>query len=157
MSDFQYKQRTFALDDLEGQTKALHEDGFALIPGVLNAQEVKDVRDAIDRLRPFGFDHVNVNEHYKCVFNRDRLFLDMLDRPGIVDLAESTMGAQCHIIGSSAWRSHPGHNGWSPHTDHTLVSVPEEVRVTRRRSRSTFAPRTIIWTTSPTKTCARRM
>lgn len=127
MSDFEYRQRTFALEDLEGQTKALHEDGFALIPGVLNAQEVQDVRDAIDRLKPFGFDHVKVNEHYKCVFNRERIFLDMIDRPGVVDLAESTMGAQCHIIGQSAWRSHPGHNGWSPHTDHILVTVPEEV------------------------------
>ena len=127
MSHFEYRQRTLALEDLEGQTKALHEDGFALIPGVLSAKEVQAIREAIDRLRPFGFDHVKETEHYKCVFNRERIFLDMIDRPGIVDLAESIMGDQCHIIGESAWRSHPSHNGWSPHTDHTLVTVPEEV------------------------------
>jgi len=126
-NDFPYRQRTFALSDLEGMTQALHEDGFALIPGVLSADEVKAVRDAIDRLKPFGFDHMNLTEHYKCVFNRERIFLDLLDRAGIVELAEATMGEQCHIIGESAWRSHPGHNGWSPHTDHTLVTVPEEV------------------------------
>lgn len=127
MNDFIYKQRTFAPDDIAGQTAALHEDGFALIPGVLSATEVAATRDAIDRLRPFGFDKMGATEHYKCVFNRDRLFLDLLDREGIIDLAESTMGKECHIIGQSAWRSHPGHNGWSPHTDHTLVVVPEAV------------------------------
>ena len=104
----------------------MHEDGFALIPGVLSSDEVAAMRDAIDRLRAFGFDKMNVTEHYKCVFNRDRIFFDNIDRAGIVDLAESTMGEQCHIIGQSAWRSHPGHNGWSPHTDHTLVTVTED-------------------------------
>ncbi len=127
MSSFEYRQRTFALNDTEGQASALHEDGFALIPGVLSADEVRSVRDEIDRLRPFGYDKVGVSEHYKCVFNRERIFLDLIDRPGIVELAERTMGGQCHIIGESAWRSHPGHNGWQPHTDHTLVTVPEDI------------------------------
>ncbi|MBC8140505.1 MAG: phytanoyl-CoA dioxygenase family protein [Armatimonadetes bacterium] len=124
---FEYKQRTFAQNDIAGQTAALHEDGFALIPGVLSAAEVAEARAAIDRLRPFGFDKMGKTEHYKCVFNRERLFLDFLDREGVVDLAESTMGKECHIIGQSAWRSHPGHDGWQPHTDHTLVTMPEEV------------------------------
>lgn len=132
MSDFTYRQKTFELSDLEGMTNALHEDGFALVPGVLSKEEVQNVRDSIDRLQPFGFDHKSVNEHYKCVFNRERIFLDMLDREGVVDLAEATMGEQCHIIGQSAWRSHPGHNGWSPHTDHVLVTVPEEVASDRK-------------------------
>ena len=122
-----YRQKTFALDDLEGMTQAMHEDGFALIPGVLSPEEVQQARDAIDRLKPFGFDHTGVNEHYKCVFNREQLFLDYIDRAGVVDLAEATMGEQCHIIGMSAWKSKPGHNGWSPHSDHTLVTVPPEI------------------------------
>lgn len=108
-------------------TNALHEDGFALVPGVLNPSEVAAMRAAIDRLKPFGYDKISLTEHYKCVFNRDPIFFEIMDRPGVVDLAESTMGAQCHIIGMSAWRSHPGHNGWQPHTDHTLVTVPEDV------------------------------
>lgn len=123
---FQYRQKTFALDDLAGMTAAMHEDGFALVPGVLSPEEVQRVRDSIDNLRPFGFDHMSLTEHYKCVFNRDRVFFDLIDREGIVDLAEATMGEQCHIIGETAWKSHPGHDGWQPHTDHTLVTVPEE-------------------------------
>ncbi|MDX1931478.1 MAG: phytanoyl-CoA dioxygenase family protein [Capsulimonadales bacterium] len=127
MSDFEYKQKTFAQDDIEGMTKAMHEDGFALCPGVLNAAEVQAVRDAIDRLQPFGFDRLGVTDHFKCVFNRDKVFLDLIDREPTVTLAEATMGEQCHIIGESAWRSYPGHNGWGPHTDRLFVQFPEEI------------------------------
>lgn len=130
---FNYLQKTFAIDDLAGMTDAMHEDGFALIPGVLSPDEVLAARAAIDRLKPFGFDHMNLTEHYKCVFNRDRVFFDLLDRPGIVDLAEATMGEQCHIIGQTAWKSHPGHNGWSPHIDHHLVTVTEEIASDRTK------------------------
>ena len=126
-TDFDYKQKTFSLSQTTEMAQALHNDGFALIPGVLNTQEVQDVRDAIDNLRPFGFDGQGKTDHYKCVFNRDKVFFDLIDREGIVDLAEATMGDQCHIIGQSAWRSRPGHNGWSPHTDRVFVEFPEGV------------------------------
>ena len=122
---FAYRQRTFDPADTEGQTQALHDDGFALIPGVLNADEVAALRAAMDRLEPFGFDWKGVNEHYKCVFNRERIFLDLVDRPGVSELADSAMGAQCHIIGETAWKSHPGHNGWGIHTDQLFVPLPE--------------------------------
>jgi len=125
MAEFAYRQPTFALDDTEGMTRALHEDGFALIPGVLSAEEVADLRAAIDRLRPFGLDHAGLDDHYKCVFNRERVFLDVIDRPGVVELAEAAMGEQCHIIGETAWRSHPGHDGWAPHADQIWITVPE--------------------------------
>ena len=46
---FDYRQRTLALDDLAGMTDALHDDGFALVPGVLSPDEVQAMRDAIDR------------------------------------------------------------------------------------------------------------
>lgn len=123
---FTYLQKTFDLYDTEGMTRALHEDGFALIPGVLSADEVQATRDAIDRLHPFGFDHAGKTDHYKCVFNREKLFLDYIDRPGVVELAEATMGEQCHIIGQSAWRSYPGHDGSSIHTDQLYITLPEE-------------------------------
>jgi hypothetical protein len=125
--EFQYLQRTFAHDELEEMTRAMHEDGFALVPGVLNAEEVKAVRDAIDRLEPFGFDHRGVTDHYKNVFNREKVFLDLTDREPTITLAESVMGQECHIIGQSAWRSRPGHNGWGPHTDRVFVEFPEGI------------------------------
>lgn len=124
---FAYRQKTFDLSDTAGMADALHEDGFALVPGVLNNEEIAALRAALDRLQPFGFDHVGLNEHYKCAFNRERVFLDLIDRPGIVELAEAVMGEQCHIIGQSAWRSHPGHNGVGVHADKVFVPLPESV------------------------------
>lgn len=124
---FGYRQKTFALNDTAGMAEALHEDGFALIPGVLSPDEVQATRDAIDRLTPFGWDGVGVTDHFKCVFNREKVFLDLIDRPGVVDLAEATMGEQCHIIGQTAWRSYPGHDGWAPHTDRTFITLPEDI------------------------------
>lgn len=122
-----YRQRTYELNDTAGQLQGLKDDGFALIPGVLNADEVAAAKAAIDDLKPFGFDGQGRNDHYKCVFNRSPYWLNFLDRPGLIELAEAAMGSQCHIIGQSAWRSHPGHNGWAPHTDRVYVTVPEEL------------------------------
>lgn len=125
---FAYRQPIYALDDTEGMRDALHRDGYALIPGVLDADEVAAAREAADRLEPFGFDHrKELNDHFKCVFNRERLWLSYADRPGVVDLAERVMGEQCHIIGMSAWRTRPGYNGWGVHVDQIFVPVPEEV------------------------------
>lgn len=133
-TEFSYRQKTFALNDTAGMTQALHDDGFALIPGVLSPAEVETLRGAIDRLQPFGFDKGagQVSEHYKCVFNRDRTFLAMIDRPGVVELAEATMGQECHIIGETAWKSHPGHNGWAPHTDRVFVPMPPDLALDPR-------------------------
>ena len=129
---FPYRQRTFQLDDLKGMTQAMHEDGFALVPGVLSPEEVRETRAAIDRLRPFGFDSLGKTDHFKCVFNRDRHFLSLIDRAGVIDLAEETMGKECHIIGQTAWRSHPGHDGWRPHTDRVYVEMPEDIAMDPR-------------------------
>jgi len=128
MSDFNYLQKTFTLDDVVGMTEALHDDGFALIPGVLSLDEVKRTRDAIDNLTGFGWDSYQneATDHFKNVFNRDRWFLELCDKEPLIGLAESTMGSECHIIGQSAWRSRPGHKGWSPHTDRIFVEVPEK-------------------------------
>jgi hypothetical protein len=127
-----YRQQTFAPMDTEGMTRALRDDGFALIPGVLTPEECAAARDKIDGLQPFGFDQLGPTDHFKCVFNREPYWLRFLDLPGIIDLAEAAMGAECHIIGQTAWRSHPGHNGWSPHTDRVFVEMPEDMAMDPR-------------------------
>src|SRR5690348_15392897 len=68
---FAYRQRTYERFDTAGQVEGLKRDGFALIPGVLNADEVKRARQEIDRLRPFGFDVLSKGgpgevDHFKC-------------------------------------------------------------------------------------------
>ena len=126
-TEFAYRQRTFRIDEVDAMAEAIHEDGFALVPNVLSPDLVQAAKAKIDLLEPFGFDSRGKTDHYKCVFNRDAFWLQFLDMPGVVDLAEATMGSECHIIGQTAWRSHPGHDGWSPHTDRVFIELPEEV------------------------------
>lgn len=122
----EYRQRTFARDDTAGQLQALHDDGFALVPGVLGADDVQLLRDAIDELTPTHWDFTGTTDHYKCVFNRDPLWLPFLDLPGAIELAEAALGADCHVIGQTAWRSHPGHAGVGVHADYLAMDLPEE-------------------------------
>jgi ectoine hydroxylase-related dioxygenase (phytanoyl-CoA dioxygenase family) len=127
---FSYRQKTYDIFDTAGAVEAVHEDGFALIPGVLGQSEIAAAREALDRLQPFGLDGSSwseLNEHFKCVFNRDRLWLSYVDRPGIIELAEALMGSECHIIGMTAWKSGPGYDGWRVHVDQVFVPVPESV------------------------------
>ncbi len=121
-----YRQKTFAQDDLQGMAAAVHEDGFALIPGVLSPEEVAACRAHIDRLKPIHWDRLSgPTDHFKNVFNQDTFWLPFLDRPPVIDLAEATMGEDCHIIGETAWRSHPGHDGWGVHADALAMTLPE--------------------------------
>jgi hypothetical protein len=133
-----YLQRTFKPDETAAMAKAVADDGFALIPGVLSAAEVAEARREIDRLKPFHFDRQDGKcDHYKCVFNRSPYWLPFIDRPGVVELAEATMGEDCHIIGQTCWRTHPQGpttkvDGFDPngvHTDMHLFPVDEELLV----------------------------
>jgi hypothetical protein len=121
-----YRQRTYDRGDTTGQLKALHEDGFALIPNILAAQEVEAAQTAIDCLTAEHWDFTGLTDHYKCVFNRDPFWLPFLDLPGIIDLAEAALGKDCHLVGQTAWRSHPGHHGVGLHADYLVVQPPEE-------------------------------
>jgi hypothetical protein len=125
-TDIAYRQPTFCLEDTAGQLQALQEDGYALIPGVLSAEDVYAVRAAINRLEPIHWDRRGSTDHYKCVFNRDPFWLRFLDLPGVIELAEAALGADCHVIGQTAWRNHPGHRGVGVHADYLVVEMPEE-------------------------------
>lgn len=106
----------------------LHRDGFVLIPGVLDATCVAETRAAIDRLTPIGLDYQGlVDDHYKCVFNRSPFWLPFLDPPGVIELAEAALGADCHVIGQTAWRSRPGFIGGELHVDYLVMELPERL------------------------------
>lgn len=104
----------------------LHEWGFVLLPGVLDSERIAAVRAAIDCLQPIHWDYQGlVDDHYKCVFNRDPFWLPYLDLPGVIELAEAALGADCHVIGQTAWRSHPGFVGAELHVDYLAMALPE--------------------------------
>lgn len=110
------------------QLRAMHEDGFVLLRQVLQPGEVKAVRAAIDQLEPIHWDYQGlVDDHYKCVFNRDPFWLPLLDPPGVIELAEACLGPDCHVIGQTAWRSHPGFIGGELHADYLAMELPEHL------------------------------
>ncbi|MEG1038401.1 MAG: phytanoyl-CoA dioxygenase family protein [Pseudomonas sp.] len=106
---------------------ALHRDGFVLLPGVLEPRQVTALQAAIGSLTPMHWDYNGLLEHYKCVFNRDPFWLTYLDLPGVIELAEAALGEDCHIIGQTAWRSHPGYQGMPLHLDYLVMTLPESL------------------------------
>jgi hypothetical protein len=116
---------TYEASEVERMIEAMKQDGFVLIPGVLTPDEVQESRVRIDGLEPIYWDLTGKTDHYKNVFNRDPFWLSFIDRPGVIDLAEGVLGTDCHIIGETAWRSHPKHRGVGLHLDYLPMEWPE--------------------------------
>ena len=125
-----------AYPDLESRVNAIEEDGFVYFPEVLNAKEVAELREAMDRLTqiPESFDKHStpenggfLNKHINNAFNRDAIFLQYLDKPEIIELGEAIHGDDCHVIGMTAWTTGPGRPDQGLHTDWLPISLPAEV------------------------------
>lgn len=114
-----------AAGDVARMRAAMHSDGFVLLRGGVPADEIRDARRRIDRLELLPWDFRGATDHYKNVFNRDPYWIRFLDKPGVIDVAEATLGQNCHIIGQTAWRSHPGHRGVRLHLDYLPLEWPE--------------------------------
>ncbi len=104
--------------------QALHRDGYTLLPGLIGDGQVHALRCAIDALSPRHWDYQGLLDHYKCVFNRDPFWLTYLDLPGAIELAETILGEDCHVIGQTAWRCHPGLLGMGLHLDYLPMALP---------------------------------
>ncbi|AOE87567.1 phytanoyl-CoA dioxygenase family protein [Pseudomonas sp. TCU-HL1] len=108
--------------------RALHEQGFTLLPGVLDAPAIATLRSLMDPLQPIHWDYTGlVDDHFKCVFNRGPEWLPYLDLPGVIELAEAALGEDCHVIGQTAWRCHPGFVGADLHLDYLALELPESL------------------------------
>jgi len=116
---------TYGSTETNRMLEAMRTDGFVLIPAVLGPPDIQAARQKIDALEPRHRDFTGPTDHYKNVFNRDPFWLSFLDRPGVLDLAEASLGGDCHIIGETAWRSHPGHRGVGLHLDYLPMEWPE--------------------------------
>ncbi|MGZ5152972.1 MAG: phytanoyl-CoA dioxygenase family protein [Burkholderiales bacterium] len=120
--------RRYALYETQPMVNALEAEGYAFVPGVLSAQQCSAAREMIDALEPIAWDEVDGGavrhgaarfmDRYLCVFNRDPYWLQFIDRPGLIDLAQAALGPDCHLIGMTAWRSHPGYKAEPFHVDY---------------------------------------
>ena len=127
-----------AYNDLESQVEALEKDGYVYFPGVLDAEEVAQLRATMDRLQaiPECMDtHQTpenggkfLNKIINNSFNRDPLFLLFLDKSPIIEVAEETHGGDCHCIGMQSWLTGPGRPDQGLHTDWLPVPLPADIR-----------------------------
>ena len=122
--------------DLASRVKGIEEDGYAYFPGVLDPDQVAELKEVMNRLTPIeesfnqhttpdngGF----LNKHINNVFNRDPVFLQYLDGDSVIDLAEAVHGEDCHVIGMTAWVTGPGRPDQQLHCDWLPVELPEDV------------------------------
>ena len=125
-----------AYPDLANRVKALEDDGYVYLPGILNADEVRDLRAVMDRLAPLpeSFDKHStpesggfLNKHVNNAFNRDPHFLQFVDRPEVIEIAEAAHGDDCHIIGMTSWITGPGRPDQGLHADWQPLELPEDV------------------------------
>jgi ectoine hydroxylase-related dioxygenase (phytanoyl-CoA dioxygenase family) len=108
----------------EQAVRALQRDGYALLQGVAAARQVAELRAAIDTLQPQHWDYEGLVDHYKCVFNRNPLWLPYLDLAGVIEPMEALLGEDCHVVGQTAWRCHPGFIGADMHLDYLPMALP---------------------------------
>lgn len=123
--------RLISQPDLTSRVKAIQDDGFIYFPSVISTDEVAELRSAMDRLEeiPEYMDkvHESWSRHFNNAFNRDEVFLQYLDKPRIIELAEEIHGADCHIIGMTAWITGPGRPEQKLHVDYLPISLPEDI------------------------------
>ncbi len=105
--------------------RAIEADGCVRVRAALPPALARQARAAIDRLVPIHWDESGTMDRYKNVFNRDPFWLAFLDRPGLIDLAEALLGADCRIIGETAWCTHPGYRAEALHCDYLPFEHPE--------------------------------
>ena len=121
-----------AHETVEALAGSVEQDGFAYMPAVLDAADVAELRSRIDVLEPDpqAFDRRSASDkHIKVVFNRDAFFLRFLDQAPVVDVAEATLGADCHIIGMTAWMTGSGRPDQRLHADYLPLELAEDLLV----------------------------
>jgi hypothetical protein len=104
--------------------ETFHRDGFALVPGVFDAAEVRSLRRAVDRVfaLPRYAESGNLYSSYIAVrlFETHPIFVELLTHEPLISLAEAIVGADCHLVSENVIRNAPGEAIDAFHVDDTL-------------------------------------
>jgi ectoine hydroxylase-related dioxygenase (phytanoyl-CoA dioxygenase family) len=106
----------------------LQDDGYVVLPQLLTAQEVAELRADIDRVfadtaadvRTDRYDDEHWSPFRYEMFNRSAACQRAIAHPGILEVIEPLLGEDCHVIANTAWRQGPepsGHGGRFWHID----------------------------------------
>jgi len=122
--------------DLVHRVKAIQEEGFTYFPEALKPTEISELKMVMDELTPIKDQYGRMSrpenpnaldKHIINAFNHDPIFLQYLDRPEVIDLAEALHGDNCHIIGMTAWVTGPGRADQKLHCDWLPLELPEDI------------------------------
>ena len=124
-----------AQSDLPSQVNAVEQDGYVYLPRVLGSDQVAELREHMGRLEPLAesFDSGPdpkrgfLNRAINNAFNRDPHFVQFLDYPGVIEIAEALLGADCHVIAMTSWLTGPGRPDQVLHADYQPLTLPEDV------------------------------
>lgn len=128
--------RLIAYSDLASRVAAVQRDGYVYLPQVLDRDQVAELRTHMGRLEPLreSFDGNTtadnggfINRHVNNAFNRDAHFVQFLDYPGVIEIAEALHGADCHVIGMTSWLTGPGRPDQDLHADWQPLTLPADV------------------------------
>jgi ectoine hydroxylase-related dioxygenase (phytanoyl-CoA dioxygenase family) len=125
-----------AATDLAGRVAAVENDGYAYFSQILDADQIAQLRTAMDELVaiPASYDrHTDPKEHgflnksINNAFNRNPIFLPYLDMPDVIETIEALHGDDSHCIGMTAWMTGPGRPDQGLHTDYQALTLPEDI------------------------------
>jgi len=98
----------------------LEREGYAHLPGVLDAEATAALRDeiaAVYESSPPDRERDQKGEWRYAIFNRSPLAQKAVANRAILDALEPLLGEDCHIIANTAWRNPAGHQGGRWHID----------------------------------------
>lgn len=131
---------TATTTDLNATYEAFHRDGFAMMPGLLDADRIEQLKTAIDHI----FDHADdyPDAVYGDIvvarlFETNNLFRNMLTEEPFITIADHLLGSQCHIIANNAIRNGTGKAISNFHVDDVL-EFPISEGMTRHDARMTM-------------------
>ncbi|MDA3038246.1 MAG: phytanoyl-CoA dioxygenase family protein [Actinomycetota bacterium] len=100
----------------------LEREGWALLPGVLTADEVAELADDVQRVyREYEADvrHrlADYSEFRYEMYNRSAVVQQLIGHRAVLDVIEPVLGPDCHVIANQAWNNPPDHGGGPWHCD----------------------------------------
>jgi Phytanoyl-CoA dioxygenase (PhyH) len=107
-------------DEVPDASRQLERDGWALLPGVLDRDDVAALAGEIDAV-------FASTDPERSRGDRDQFRYEMLNRsarsqaavghPRILEVVEPLLGEDCHVIANTAWRNPPEFKGGPWHCD----------------------------------------
>lgn len=126
-------QQPFSPEECNRIVADFRRDGYRLIPNVFSSDEVDAFKAGIDRVldsEDFPTNYYPGPNRFVAtrLFETNPIFEDLLTREPLITLAESILGANCHLIAQNAVRNKPGVAIDFFHADDLVIApLPDEI------------------------------